>query len=110
MAWAAIGYGFKSPIYFISYEGDGKGFTQQKYNDQILRGQDFFCVEDNSKVHGKSDTKRNKGLCNATRLEVSYTLDLLAALLTRPQSNREYLESYETKATVSEATRMVEAS
>jgi transposase len=78
MAWAAIGYGFKSPIYFISYEGEGKGFTQQKYNDQILRGPlkeifetrgDFFCVEDNSKVHGKSDTKRNKGICNATRLE-----------------------------------------
>ena len=31
MAWAAIGYNYKSKIYFVSYEGEGKGFTQQKY-------------------------------------------------------------------------------
>jgi hypothetical protein len=28
IAWAAIGYNYKSPLYFISYEGKGKGFTQ----------------------------------------------------------------------------------
>ena len=27
MAWAAIGYNYKSKIYFVSYEGEGKGFT-----------------------------------------------------------------------------------
>jgi transposase len=78
MAWAVIGYNYKSPLYFVSYEGEGKGFTQQKYAEQILQGPlkelfdkpgDFFCVEDNSKVHGKSDTKRNGGLCNAVRVE-----------------------------------------
>ena len=31
MAWAAIGWNYKSPLYFISYEGEGKGFTQEKY-------------------------------------------------------------------------------
>jgi hypothetical protein len=30
---------------------------------------DFFCVEDNSTVRGKVNTKRNGGLCNAVRLE-----------------------------------------
>jgi transposase len=78
MAWAVIGYNYKSPLYFISYEGEGRGFNQQKYTDQILLGPlkelfeqpgDFFCVEDNSKVHGKTDTKRNRGLCNAVRVE-----------------------------------------
>jgi len=85
MAWAAIGYGFKSKIYFCSYEGEGKGFTQRKYADQILRGPlkeifeqpgDFFCVEDNSKVHGKVNTPQNHGLCNAVRLECHiYSID-----------------------------------
>jgi hypothetical protein len=28
MAWAAIGWNYKSPLYFISYKGKGKGFTQ----------------------------------------------------------------------------------
>lgn len=78
MAWAVIGYNYKSPLYFVLYEGEGKGFTQQKYAEQILQGPlkelfnqpgDFFCVEDNSKVHGKLDTRRNKGLCNAVRIE-----------------------------------------
>jgi hypothetical protein len=78
MAWAAIGHNFKSPLYFLSYEGEGKGFTQQKYAEQILNGPlkelfsqpgDFFCVEDNSRVHGKSNTRKNKGLCNAVRVE-----------------------------------------
>jgi transposase len=78
MAWAAIGYNYKSKLYFVSYEGEGKGFTQQKYADQILRGPlkeifeqpgDFFCVEDNSNVHGKKDTAANHGFCNAVRLE-----------------------------------------
>ncbi len=62
----------------VSYEGEGKGFTQQKYAAQIFRRPlkelfsqpgDFFCVEDNSKVHGKSNTRKNRGLCNAVRLE-----------------------------------------
>lgn len=78
MAWAGIGYNCKSKLYFVSYEGEGKGFTQEKYANQILRGPlkeifeqpgDFFCVEDNSSVHGKTDTPRNHGLCNAVRLE-----------------------------------------
>jgi transposase len=30
---------------------------------------DYFYVEDNSNIHGKSDTKKNKGLCNVVRLE-----------------------------------------
>lgn len=30
---------------------------------------DFFCVEDNSNVYGKTDTIKNRGLCNAVRLE-----------------------------------------
>jgi hypothetical protein len=80
MCWAAIGYNFKSKLYFVSMEGQGRGFTQKKYEEQILRGplagifeerysQGFFCVEDGSKVHGLKDTKRNQGLCNATRVE-----------------------------------------
>jgi hypothetical protein len=78
MCWAAIGYNFKSELYFVNMDGQGKGFTQKKYEEQILRGPlagifkeryDFFCVEDGSKVHGLKDTQGNKGLCNATRLE-----------------------------------------
>lgn len=80
MCWAAIGYNFKSELYFMNTEGQGKGFTQKKYEEQILRGpladifQDqhfhgFFCVEDGSKVHGLKDTPGNKGLCNAARID-----------------------------------------
>ena len=80
MCWAAIGYNFKSQLYFVNMEGQGQGFTQKKYEEQILRGplagifeerhsQGFFCVEDGSRVHGLKDTKRNKGICNAARLE-----------------------------------------
>jgi hypothetical protein len=78
MAWACIGYNYKSALYFVLYEGEGKGFTQQKYAEQILKGPlreifeqpgDFFCIEDNSNVYGKTDTKKNRGLCNAVRLE-----------------------------------------
>ena len=37
---------------------------------------DFFCVEDNSKVHGKTDTRQNHGICNAVRLECHiYSID-----------------------------------
>ena len=85
MAWAAIGYNYKSQLYFVSSEAEGKGFTQQKYADQILRGPlkeifeqpgDAFCVEDNSNVHGKKDTATNHGLCNAVRLECHiYSID-----------------------------------
>ncbi len=87
MACAAIGYNYKSAIYFVSYDAEGKGFTQQKYAEQILRGplkeifeqpEDFFCVEDNSRVYGKVDTKRNRGVCNAVR---PYLLNRLASLL-----------------------------
>jgi len=76
MAWAMIGWNYKSPLYFVSYEGEGKGFTQEKYTEQILQGPlieafkqpgDYFCVEDNINSYGKSDTKKNKGLCNAVR-------------------------------------------
>jgi hypothetical protein len=30
---------------------------------------DYFCVEDNSRIHGKKTTIRNHGLCNQARLE-----------------------------------------
>ena len=74
---------------FLSTKGEGKGFTQKKYEDQILRGlladickerqalkqrlgafcteEDYFVVEDGSRVHGKKDTKKNQGLCNKHR-------------------------------------------
>jgi hypothetical protein len=38
MAWAVIRWNYKSPLYFCSYEGVGKGFTQKKYAEQILKG------------------------------------------------------------------------
>lgn len=86
---AAIGYNFKSKLLVLSTEGEGKGFTQKKYAKQVLHGllgdickekhglkagefctdHDYFVVEDGSKVHGKVDTKRNKGLCNKARVE-----------------------------------------
>ena len=78
MCWAAIGYNFKSELYFVNTEGQGKGFTQRKYAEQILQGllkeifkdrHDFFCVEDGSRIHSLKDTRGNQGLCNAIRLE-----------------------------------------
>lgn len=95
---AAIGYNFKSKIIFLSTEGEGKGFTQKKYEEQILRGllgdicrekqakkqslgdfctdEDYFIVEDGSRVHGKKDTKKNQGLCNKARVECFiYSID-----------------------------------
>ena len=90
-AWAAIGYGFKSKLVIITKELDQKGFNQKAYERQILRGEliniarakkigkrrsEFFCVKDNSKVHGKKTTKGNKGLCNSARLECEiYLID-----------------------------------
>jgi hypothetical protein len=72
---------------FLSTEGEGKGFTQKKYEEQILRGllgdickekhaqsigafctNDYFVVEDGSKVHGKKDTRKNQKV-SAIRLE-----------------------------------------
>jgi len=88
--FAVIGYNYKSPILFLSTEGQGKGFTQKKYEEQVLRGllgdickaqynqslgdfcvdsYDYFVVEDGSQVHGKKDTSRNQGLCNKARVE-----------------------------------------
>jgi hypothetical protein len=95
---AVIGYNFKSKLIFLSTEGEGKGFTQQKYEAQILRGllgdicsekynqkqslgafcvdEDYFVVEDGSKVHGKKDTQKNKGLCNKARVKCFiYSID-----------------------------------
>ena len=93
---AVIGYNFKSKLVILSTEGEGKGFTQEKYEKQILRGllgdickerngqymgdfcagKDHFVVEDGSKVHGKKDTRRNKGLCNKARVECFiYSID-----------------------------------
>jgi hypothetical protein len=86
---AVIGYNFKSKIIFLLTEGEGKGFTQRKYKDQILRGllgdiyrdkytqsigsfytdDEYFIVEDRSQVHGKKDTKKNRGLCNKAQVE-----------------------------------------
>jgi hypothetical protein len=83
---------------FLSTEGEGKGFTQKKYEDQILRGllgdiyadkykqkqsirafctdEDYFMVEDGSKVHGKKDIKKNQGLYNKARVECFiYSID-----------------------------------
>jgi hypothetical protein len=90
-AWAAIGYNFKSKLVIITKQLDQKGFNQKAYERQILRGElaniarakkmgkghsEFFCVEDNSKVHGKKTTRGNKGLCNAARLECGiYSID-----------------------------------
>lgn len=91
MAWGAIGFNFKSKLIFVSLEKDSKGFNQKAYERQILHGelgeiakvkrmtsksQGFFCVEDNSKVHGKKTTKGNHGLCNRARIELNiYTID-----------------------------------
>jgi hypothetical protein len=83
---AAIGYNFKSKIVFLSTKGEGKGFIQKKYEDQILRElladickerqalkqrlgafctkEDYFVVENRSRVHRKKDTKKNQRLCN----------------------------------------------
>jgi hypothetical protein len=95
---AAIGYNFKSKLVVLSMEGEGKGFTQKKYEEQILRGllgeictdkygqkqslgafctdEDYFIVEDGSRVHGKKDTKKNQGLCNKARVECFiYSID-----------------------------------
>jgi hypothetical protein len=95
---AAIGYNFKSRLVFLSIEGEGKGFTQKKYEAQILRrllgeictdkhnqkqslgafcvDEDYFVVEDGSRVHGKKDTKKNGGLCNSARVECFiYSID-----------------------------------
>jgi hypothetical protein len=35
---AVIRYNFKSKLVILSIEGQGKGFTQKKYEEQILRG------------------------------------------------------------------------
>ncbi len=93
---AVIGYNFKSKLVILSTEGEGKGFTQKKYEKQILRGllgdifkerngqyigdfctgETYFVVEDGSKVHGKKDTKGNQGLCNKARVECFiYSID-----------------------------------
>jgi len=79
MIWAAIRYIFKSELYFVSKDGQGKGFIQKKYEQQILRllkdifseneSLGFFCIEDKSKVHDLKDTKGNQGLYNATKIE-----------------------------------------
>jgi transposase len=93
--FAAIGYNFKSQLLFLSTEGQGKGFTQQKYEAQVLRRElgeictqlhenkrllgdfccdgDYFVVEDGSRVHGIKDTQRNHGLCNKARVECYIT-------------------------------------
>jgi hypothetical protein len=93
---AIIKYNFKSKIIFLSTEGEGKGFTQKKYEDQILHGllgdicqdkhaqsirsfyidNDYFVVKDGSRVHGKKDTKKNKGLCNKAQVKYFiYSID-----------------------------------
>jgi transposase len=93
---AVIGYNFKSKIVFLSTKGEGKGFTQRKYEDQILHGllgdicrdkhaqsiglfyidDDYFVVEDGSRVHGKKNTKKNRGLCNKAQVECFiYSID-----------------------------------
>ena len=91
MAWAVIRYNFKSNLIILTNETDAKGFTQKAYKCQILQGEladivktkkmgkgysDFFCVKDNSKTHGKKDTRWNKDLCNKARVECFiYSID-----------------------------------
>jgi hypothetical protein len=93
---AVIGYNFKSKLIILSTEGEGKGFTQKKYEERVLRGllgdickekngrhigdfctgETYFVVEDGSRVHGKKDTRENKGLCNKARVECFiYSID-----------------------------------
>jgi transposase len=84
MAWGAIGWNFKSELILLTSESNAKGFSQKAYERQVLRTElariaaikkmgtgksDFFCVEDNSRVHGKKTTPRNHGLCNRARVE-----------------------------------------
>jgi hypothetical protein len=77
---AVIGYNFKSKLVLLSTEGEGKGFTQRKYEEQILRGllgdiykekhgqsigvfctdEDYFVVEDGSRVQVKRIYERIK--------------------------------------------------
>jgi hypothetical protein len=91
-----IGYNFKSKIVFLSTKGKGKGFTQQKYKDQILRGllgdicqdkhiqsirsfyidHNYFVIKDRTRVYRKKDTPQNKGLCNKAQVECFiYSID-----------------------------------
>lgn len=75
-----IRYNFKSQLYFVNTKGQGKGFTQKKYKEQVLKGplvgifeyrhsQGFFCIEDRSRVYSLKDTRGNSGLCNPTRIK-----------------------------------------
>jgi hypothetical protein len=77
---AVIGYNFKSRLVFFSTEGEGKGFTQKKYEDQILRrllgdickekqarhigdfctDEDYFVVEDGSRYTERRIQRRIK--------------------------------------------------
>src|SRR5579859_4896985 len=36
---------------------------------EFCTANDYFVVEDRSKVHGKKDTKKNQGLCNKAQVE-----------------------------------------
>ena len=83
---------------FLLTKREGKGFTQEKYKEQILNRllkeickdkykkkqslgafcveEDYFVVKDRSRVHGKKDTIQNKGLCNKARVKCFiYLLD-----------------------------------
>jgi hypothetical protein len=62
--WAAIGYNFKSDIYFYTTKSDNGKMTQQDYITQILevavkpwleRGDDFVLEEDGDSSHGPTD-------------------------------------------------------
>ena len=82
----------------MSTKGEGKGFTQKKYEDQILQElladickerqalkqrlrafctkKDYFVIEDGNRVHEKKDTKKNQGLCNKAQMKCFiYSLD-----------------------------------
>jgi hypothetical protein len=70
-------------LLFLATEGQGKWFTQAKYEAQVLRGElrdictrlhekqlgefccdkDYFIVENRNRVHGKKNTWKNQGLC-----------------------------------------------
>ena len=59
-----------------------RGLLGNIYKEKYTRNIGAFCtnnyfvVEDGSRVHGKKDTRRNKGLCNKARVEYFiYSID-----------------------------------
>ncbi|KAI8634171.1 hypothetical protein F5Y19DRAFT_202206 [Xylariaceae sp. FL1651] len=69
-AWAAIGYGFKSPLVWYDVNNSNGAITQQAYRDQILepvvktwlgKGHDFVLEEDSGFVMEEDDAAGHGG-------------------------------------------------